>query len=196
MRRIDWVREKLHSNASRGVMLLAILVLSCMQPALVVADTGVDESQVKAAMLYRFLGYIEWPAWMEKASGPYVIAVLDAPEIAQELADITEHRTVNNREVQVIELRSISRLERAHLLFVGEDARRSIRHAARLAQERSIALVTETEGALERGSVINLEVMQNRVGFEVSLEAAQKYRLKLSARLLAVANEVKKGEGR
>jgi len=50
--------------------------------------------------------------------------------------------------------------------------------------------VTEVDGALSQGSVINFTLVDRRVRFEISLEAAEKHNLKLSSRLLAVAQQV------
>jgi hypothetical protein len=50
-----------------------------------------------------------------------------------------------------------------------------------------VLLVSDVDGGLEEGSVINLVVVDNRVRFEVSLEAAERSQLKLSSRMLAVA---------
>jgi len=58
---------------------------------------------------------------------------------------------------------------------------------AALAQRRGVLLVTDYEGALDDGSAINLVVIENRVRFEVSLDATEKSGLKLSSRMLSLA---------
>ncbi len=57
-------------------------------------------------------------------------------------------------------------------------------------QSHAILTVTEVDGALSQGSVINFTLVDRRVRFEISLEAAEKHNLKLSSRLLAVAQQV------
>jgi hypothetical protein len=84
-------------------------------------------------------------------------------------------------------------LEGLHVLFAPGAEGARLRQLARNAQARSILLITEADGALELGSVINLVPVDRRVGFEISLDSAEKSRLKLSARLLSVAQQVKKG---
>ncbi|MNC96526.1 hypothetical protein D3C83_139230 [compost metagenome] len=61
------------------------------------------------------------------------------------------------------------------------------------AQQRSILVVTESDGALTYGSVINFVLSEGRVRFEISLDSARKSGLKLSSRLLAVAEQVYSG---
>ena len=53
--------------------------------------------------------------------------------------------------------------------------------------------MSEAENGLQMGSVINFKVVDERVRFDVSLEAAERNSVKLSSRLLTVANQVHKG---
>jgi len=73
------------------------------------------------------------------------------------------------------------------MLFIGRDQSTRTRQVAALAQRRGVLLVTDYEGALDDGSAINLVVIENRVRFEVSLDATEKSGLKLSSRMLSLA---------
>jgi hypothetical protein len=80
-----------------------------------------------------------------------------------------------------------------HLLFVaGSDSVRAAR-VLRQAPPGPVLLVTECGNGLQAGSIINFRVVEERVRFDVSLEAADKNNIKLSSRLLTVANHVSKG---
>jgi hypothetical protein len=81
------------------------------------------------------------------------------------------------------------------MLFVGADERESLEALVETAEHRSILTVTEFEGALEAGSVINFVIAEQRVRFEISLGAAERSGLRLSSRLLAVAARVQRGDG-
>ena len=76
-----------------------------------------------------------------------------------------------------------------HLLFVGrtQPNPRAILHAA---QQHGTLCVTEDERGLEMGSAINFVVADERVGFEVSVEAAERNGMRISSRLLNVARRV------
>jgi hypothetical protein len=152
------------------------------------------ERSVKAAFLYKFLGYAEFPASAFGEPGsPVVIGVVGADEMAAELGRIVAGRTVNNRPVLVKTLRDNEAPSGVHLLFVaGADSARVAR-VLKAAQPSPMLLVTESENGLQLGSVINFKVVDERVRFDVSLEAADKNNVKLSSRLLTVANHVHKG---
>ncbi len=80
-----------------------------------------------------------------------------------------------------------------HLLFVGGADAARLRSLLRSLQPGPMLLVSEAENGLQQGSVINFKVVEERVRFDVSLEAADRHQVKLSSRLLTVANHVHKG---
>jgi len=156
------------------------------------ASQGI-ERRVKAAFLYKFLGYAEFPpgAFVDAAS-PVTIGVLGADDLAAELARIVSGRTVNNRPVVVRMLRESELGTPVHLLFIGGlDAGRvgrMVRGAG-----NAMLVVTECDGGLQQGSAINFRIVDERVRFDVALDAAERNGIKLSSRLLTVANRVQKG---
>lgn len=152
------------------------------------------ERGVKAAFVYKFLGYVDYPEAPADAGAPYGIGVLDADDIAAELARITAGRTINNHPVTVRVLHAGDAPQGLHLLFIGGARAGNAQSAAiRAAQEAGVLSVTEAPAGLQAGSVINFRLVDDRVRFEVSLEAAEKSRVKVSSRLLSVAYAVQKG---
>ncbi|WP_162253045.1 YfiR family protein [Duganella sp. Root1480D1] len=151
--------------------------------------TPVLERSVKAAFLYKFLGYMEFPA----DPGPtLVVGVLGAEDVAAELAQITNGRNVGNRSISVRKLGEGDTLTGLNLLFIGGDA--ALPEAAqRTAEKNGTVIVTERDGGLQNGSVINFRLVDERVRFEVSLPAAERCNVRLSSRLLSVAYYVQKG---
>jgi hypothetical protein len=151
------------------------------------------ERRVKAAFLYKFLGYAEFPpgAFLDGAS-PVTIGVAGADDLAAELARAVAGRTVNNRPVQVRVVRDTEVQLPLHLLFIGGADSAHVAHTLRQASG-AMLVVTECEDGLRQGSVINFRIVDERVRFDVSLDAAERNGIKLSSRLLTVANRVQKG---
>ena len=177
---------------SRLLLMLAMLLLalSCLS---VDAQQGVPapvlERSVKAAFLYKFLGYMEFPT----DPGPsLVVGVLGADEVAAELAHITNGRNVGGRSISVRKLADGDALTGLTLLFVGADAALPAA-SLRAAEKNGTVTVTEQENGLQIGSVINFRLVDDRVRFEVSLPAAERCNVRLSSRLLSVAYHVQKG---
>jgi hypothetical protein len=122
-----------------------------------------------------------------------VIGVLGADGVADEVRRIAAGRSINGRAVEVRKLRRGEAAGRLHLLFIADDDSADVDKALAAVRRTPVLTVTETPGsthAPRSDSVISFRVVDERVRFEVSLEAAEKNNLKLSSRLLAVAYKV------
>jgi hypothetical protein len=179
-------------SARAGAALYTLLWLHCCFGAVCLAQTSgqfrVPEQSIKAAYLYKFASYVEWPG--EVLDGSITIGVLGAADFADELAGITAGRSVDNRPIRVVELQTDDAFDDLHILFVGQQEAGRLERLLSPARNRPILTVTETVGALSDGSIINFTVSDERVRFEVSLAAAEDSRLRLNSRLLAVAQSV------
>ena len=158
------------------------------------------ERRVKAAFLYKFLGYADFPAAaFADSAAPIVIGVIGSEDMAEELGRVVAGRQVRGRPIAVRTLREGDPAQ-VHLLFIaGSDSARAAR-ILRTALANPMANpaagllpVTECELGLQNGSVINFRIIEERVRFDVSLDSAERNNVKLSSRLLTVANRVVKG---
>jgi hypothetical protein len=161
------------------------------------AQTDVDgktaERRIKAAFLYKFAGYVEWPAGAFPASDtPLVIAIDGDEQLADELAQVVAGRTVAGRSLQVRKLKQDVSPVGAHMLF-SRDVREGRPPLSYIPTQPTL-VVTDAQGALTRGSAINFIIVDAHVRFEVSLEDAERRGLSISARLLAVAQSVRSGK--
>ena len=151
------------------------------------------ERRVKAAFLFRFTEFVSWPGpAFGRPGAPFVIAVASHDGLAEELRQITSGRTVQGRAVEVRRVREPETLQAAQMVFVADSDRQRLREWVRAAPRHAL-IVTESAGALTAGSVINFVIVEGRVRFEISLESAEKRGLRMSSRLLAVAQDVKTG---
>jgi hypothetical protein len=178
----------------RCLALLSLLLIGCSTTpchAQRPSGGGVSEQTLKAAFLYKFLNYVEWPDdSLADVALPFTIGVLGARELADELAGITADRSIENRSIQVRQVRAEDALEQLHILFIGEQEDERLGSLIAPARSRPILTVTESDNALSAGSIINFVVEEDRVRFEVSLSEAEQSQLRLDSRLLAVAREV------
>jgi hypothetical protein len=146
---------------------------------------------VKAAYLFRFAQYVEWP---ESASpgAPFVIAVAGADDVAVQLERLLPGMTINGRRAVVRRVTRGQDLEGVHILFVGASAFNRTRGLRARAIEKPILLVTESEGGMDGGAVINFIEVDRNLRFEISLNAADRSRLKVNSALLSVAARVER----
>jgi hypothetical protein len=166
----------------------ALLVSNAAAAARDPAAIEATEAGIKAAYLYKFAAYVDWPEKPVAASQAFVIGVLDADEVAQELERIVPGRSVHERPVEVRRLREGQSTEGLHMLFVGREA--DVRGALRGSAQPGLLVVTDNPRGLELGSTINFILAGEHLGFEVSLDSAQRHGLRISSRMLNVARRV------
>lgn len=168
---------------------LWLLACCCIASGMQTQAQEAQGYQVKAAYLYRFMSYVEWPAESLPAMGePLVIAVAGADDIADELTRIVATRQVNGHPLSVRRLGSGEAIGDVQVLFVAERAGAAA--LLRAAEAKPVLTVTDAHGALSAGSVIDFHPFEGRIRFDVSLSAASRKQLKISSRLLALAVHV------
>lgn len=175
------------------------LLLGLLLPANAATSAGESdaslEKRVKAAFLYKFAGYVDWPAGVFAASdSPLVFGVIGDRSIADELGRAAGGRNIEARPLQVKLLNAGDDLADVNVLFVATGT--AIADALRATDAKPMLVVTESESALTKGSVINFIVVEGRVRFEISTAGAEQRGLKLSSRLLAVAYNLRPEEVR
>jgi hypothetical protein len=182
-------------HRSLRALLLSALALICCTAAVLAyaqADSETLERRVKAAFLYKFADYVEWPeGTFAQADSPLTIAVVGDDQIAAELAELVSGRKIDGRALAVRRTREIEAVGDAQIVFIGRAFNARLAQAMRASPAKPALVVTEAEGALAQGSVINFVLVDGRVRFEVSLEAAEKKGLRVSSRLLTVAVNVR-----
>jgi hypothetical protein len=171
---------------------VAALLLLLPQLALAAsADEAIAERRVKAAYLYRFAGYVQWPAgtW-SGADSPMVIGIWGNDELADDLTRLVAGRTVDGRRIEVHRFGEPDLAGKVHMLYVGKERTARLPEALASPQLRSALIVTESAKALELGSAINFVIVDGQVRFELSPDAAEQRGLKLSSRLVAVSSNL------
>jgi hypothetical protein len=152
---------------------------------------GTLERQVKAAYLYKFAGYIQWPAGAQPLPDqPFVIGVVGDDDTAVELRALVRGRTVDGRPIEVRSIDDGVVPEGLHLLFLARGHTEVAERVAALTPPPAMLVVTDSPGALKHGAMINFVLADGHLRFEISLPAAERAGLSLSSRLLAVAQTV------
>lgn len=170
-----------------SLLMFAVLLLALAASA---APLG-NEYQIKAAYLYKFASYVEWPPGaFPQAETPITIGIIGADEMVEELDRLKRAPPVNNRQIDFRLLKQGDSLSGVQILFIGRQENGAIRRVLENLQTQPILVVTEAFGGLSEGSMINFVSVDERIRFEVSLLPAERCGLKISARLLSVAQKI------
>lgn len=167
-----------------------VLLGTCLLAAARLPAAVFSADAVKAAFLFRFASYVQWPADVP-ANGPFVIGVVDGDAVADHLERLLPGMSVRGQAAQVRRVTKPADLDGVRILYVGSSAKRT-RLVRERAQKLPILLVTDRDDGFEGGGVINFIDAPRNVRFEVSLIAADRARLTIDSALLAVAARVER----
>jgi hypothetical protein len=173
------------SRLPRSRALLALILVLLVAPG-AAAPYSIDA--VKAAYLFRFASYVEWPA--STADAPFVFGVLGAQDVGVHLERLTTGMRVRGRAAQVRQVRTPADLEGLQVLYVGPRWFHGSRALRGASAKKPILLVTDHEDGLAGGAIINFIETERNVRFEISLRAADRGGLRIDSALLSVAARV------
>ena len=149
------------------------------------------EFQVKAAFLYNFAQFVEWPSSaFEEPESPLVIGILGLDPFGEVLDEMVKGEKVNGRPLVVKRYRRVEDINQCHILFVsGSEGHRTDQIVAELGG-KSVLTVCDWEGFTRRGAMVRFVMERNRVRLRINLEAAKAAGLNISSKLLRSAETV------
>ena len=175
---------------ARVVAALMVIVLSNM-PQAHSQSSPAGEYQVKAAFLFNFAKFVEWPpSSFSDASAPLRICVFGLNPFGQELRDIAHEKTVNGRKLEVSDVADLQQARKCQILFISSSEKKQMKQILTGLSGTGVLTVGDTKGFAEQGGMINFVLENDRVQFEVSRKAAEQAGLKISSKLLSVAKLV------
>lgn len=144
---------------------------------------------VKAAFLYRFAAYVQWPP--QAMAQPYfTIATLCGDQVADQLEQVVAGHAIDGLPSRVRRLRRLSEIDGAQMLYVGPSCAGELSVSLSALATRPILIVSDADTGLQDGATINFISVDQHIRFEVSLLSAQRSGLKISSELLSVAARV------
>jgi len=167
-----------------------VLLLSLMgDPGLRAQDVP-REYQVKAAVVFRFAHYVEWPEVATDKRTTLEYCVWPPNPFGESLRQLVAGEMLGGRRLVVRDLTPTTSLATCDVLFLHGGAIRPV-----LARVRSqpVLTVSDTPGFLDQGGIIQLVRTDNRLGFNISLPAAERAGLRLSSHLLRLAGTLRGG---
>ncbi|HEY5029655.1 MAG TPA: YfiR family protein [Candidatus Angelobacter sp.] len=160
----------------------------CPAPVLAQAAT---EDQVKAAYVFNFAKFIQWPAEVfATTDAPMNFCVLGRSPVVDELDSSMTGKSVNGHAIVVRHLHSPDEIKGCHLIFLAASAGKQQQKLIQAAKGSAALLVAETPGFAHAGGTINFIMENGRLIFEVNINAAESAHLKINSKLLALARIV------
>jgi len=193
------IKRRLRAVVALLPILLAGVTLNAQN------TSGSSEYLIKAGFIYNFANLVQWPSTsFAQPDSPIVIVILGEDHFGATLDHALEGKKVNARPFVIKRARSVSELQRAlgpqkecQILYVSSSEMSRLGEAIQLLKGVPVLTIGETPGFAKNGGIINLILEDNKVRFEVNVQAAKDADLNISSRLLALARIIPPpGEGR
>lgn len=169
---------------------LAVLAFLLLVSTAVAEQPAFSEYQVKAAFLYNFAKFIEWPDKALSGDEPIVVGVLGDDPFGEVLDETLSGKKVGSHLLSIKRFSRLTGSEHCHILFIADsEAGRTAEILARVGSAPTLT-VGEAPGFAERGGMIGFVIEERRVRFDVNLKAVRDAGLKPSSQLLKVARNV------
>ncbi|MBY0238753.1 MAG: YfiR family protein [Burkholderiaceae bacterium] len=167
--------------ATRTVLMTALWAAACW-PRIGTAQGAVPKEQIKAALVFNFLKFTEWPA--DTANAPLTLCVAGPDRKTEAAFAQVQGRMIENRTIQVRTVRG-GDVAACHLLYIHDLGRDLLTHV--VAGNPNLLTVGDQDDFTEAGGVIGLVEFQGRLQFKVNLDMLKRGNYKLSSQLLRLA---------
>lgn len=181
------------STGPRAVLaaLTALLMLTCLDSPRAQAQELTAEYQIKAAFLYNFAKFVEWPTeTFPTTSTPFTICALGNDPFGASL-DAIAGKTVKDRTLIVKRIRSITAVNGCQILYVSPNELPQATDLLRSLQKVPVLTVCDMDGCAETGLMLNMRMADTRVQLDINLDAVHHTTLKVSSQLLKLTRIVK-----
>jgi hypothetical protein len=153
-------------------------------------ETAVSrEQRIKAAYLFQFGRYVEWPAKaFPDAKAPFVIGVLDGDPIVADLNQIAQTKKIQDRTIQIRRFSSVANIKPCHILFLPDTVKlEDQKEVLRRLSGTGTLTVGDSSGFLGMGGVVRFFMEENNIRVQIARKAAEREGLTISSKLLQVA---------
>ena len=136
-----------------------------------------------------FTKMIEWPKSYRE--GNFVVGVIGDSPLYTELTKMAKTKKVSNQSLQIKKFNTIKDIGKCHILYVSRNKSQEISSVLKKVKSNSTLIITEKQGLVDKGAGINFIIKNNRQKFELNKKNVEKYKLKVSSNLEALAFTVK-----
>jgi hypothetical protein len=180
-------------------LILGILALSaCTQfltPSKGYAQDSPSQYQVKAAYLFNFLKFVQWPEdAFQDSLAPIVIGIVGDDPFGEALPQVVVGKTVQGRDLVIRKFHDGEDLRGSHILFISASEKKRLPQLLASLRGSSVLTVGDMDHFVESGGMIQFLIEDSRVRFAIDAGAATRSRLKISAKLLTLARTFKAAE--
>lgn len=150
------------------------------------------EYALKAAYIYNFTKFVEWPRADDPVRSTFSIGILGNDPFGQSIDATVAGKTVEGRRIIIERFPDIDAMRRSaralDIIFIGVMSPDSLAAALEYTRNLPILTIGESPGFCEKGGVINFVIRKNHIRLEINRAAAERAELKISSKLMQLAS--------
>ena len=175
-----------------GVFLVVAALLVGQPSSLMSKQEETLEYRIKAAFLYNFARFVEWPDESTRGVGHVVIGILGEDPFGSILDETVRGKKADGRPLLVKRLTNPEEAVSCALVFVGSSERKRTKTLLASLERLDVLTVGESADFLDQGGMVNFVIEKERVRIDLNLHAARAAGLRVSSQLIRVAREVRR----
>ena len=152
--------------------------------------------QVKATFIYNFTQFVEWPApAFAHATAPIEIGIFGKDPFGSVIDRILRDVHVQGRPIVVRRATQLTDLQSCQVIFISRSESKFLPHVLREFENRPVLTISDIDQFARIGGMIGFITKENKIRFQINLKATRKAELKISSRVLRLAEIIEGAAG-
>ena len=172
-------------NIRRWLLAVLLIISQPFTSPLAHADEML-EYQVKAAFIYNFIAFTQWP----ESAEPAINLCLYGEDYFGHEIDKLQNRSVGTRSIKVVRIRNSDQLPKCQVIFFSKSVNNTMADIISNLESNPILMLADSPNAISQGVTINMSLVNEKIVFEINLGIARKAGLDISSKLLQLAVKV------
>lgn len=183
------INTKLNTSTFLVKLCIAFLFhLFISAPFSFAQNKPIPEYQVKAAFLFNFTRFVDWPSdSFNSANAPFVIGIVGKDNFGGFIEELVKGENIKGHPIKIQRYKSAKEILHCHILFVPAKESAQMKETLTSVKDKSILTVSDAKDFVQRGGIVRFYKENNKIKLEINLTSANAKQLNISSKLLSVA---------
>jgi len=187
---IAYINDLIFKRKLLTVILIVVLGQAIASPLSYCQNQTYAEYDLKAAFIYNFTKFIEWPNENKNNKPAMIVGIIGKDPFGPSISSIGG-KNVRGKKLIIKDIEYLDNIRECDVLFIAASEKHRLKNILKYLVAKPILTIADTETFGERGVIINLYIENDKVKFEINAEAARKAGLKINPNLMMLGKLVK-----
>lgn len=165
-----------------------LLFILCCADMLSAQSPSASEYKVQAIFLYNFTRFIDWPGSAFASGEPFKIGIVGNDPFGKYLEEAVSGERVSGRPIVIEHYKNARELKDCHILYIGLKDQKEIKKIINAVADKNTLTISENPEFVKWGGMIRIYSDDNKIRLQINDAAARKVKIKISAKLLNIAD--------